>query len=151
MLTVNRLREFLTEAKNSIDAINYTQVIITDSEFVQFLKERKGADNILLFAVLPDHGLSGKEDATQYANFMQFNLIEKSITKDLKHDEKLDLYNRVQLAVKALVDLILENKSNPDSDFCSLFENFNEDSLEIKVFWDGFESRGYEIYFSLLT
>jgi predicted AlkP superfamily pyrophosphatase or phosphodiesterase len=151
MLQVNRLREFLTEVKNTIDAINYTQVIVTDSDFVKFLKERKSGDNIILFAVLPDHGLNGKEDATKYGNFLQFNLIEKSTTNNLKHDDILDLYNRVQLAVKAFIDLILENKSNGDSDFCNLFEHFNEDSVDIKVFWDGFESRGYEVYFSLLT
>lgn len=149
MLTINRLREFLLEAKSSIEAVKYTQLIITDEEFVTFLKERKPSDNMMLFAVMPDHGLSGREDSTKYENYLQFMLLEKSATLNLKHDEKLDLFARVQAVVKKFIDLILELKANEDSDFCSIFEDFNEESVEIKLFWDGLQCRGYEIFFNM--
>jgi len=149
MLTINRLREFLIEAKTAIPEIKYTQAIITNEEFVKFLKERKTADNTMLFGVIPEHGLVGSEDKSKYANYLQFFLIDKSATKDLKHDAKLDLYNKVQLTTKQFVDYILEQKSDEDS--CGIFQYFNESSADIKVFWDGFECRGYEILFELET
>ena len=46
MLRVNRLREFVVEVKTAIPAIKYTQVIITNDEFVKFLEERKTSENI---------------------------------------------------------------------------------------------------------
>ena len=39
MLTINRLREFLSETKEAITEIKYVQTIVTNDEFVLFLKE----------------------------------------------------------------------------------------------------------------
>jgi hypothetical protein len=149
MLSINRLREFLIEVKGAIPEIRYTQAIITNEEFVKFLKERKTTDNTMLFAVIPEHGLMGQEDKSKFTNYLQFFLVDKSATKDLKHDAKLDLFNKIQIIAKEFIAYILTQKSDDDS--CGIFEYFNEDSVEIKVFWDGFECRGYEILFQLET
>lgn len=153
MLRVNRLREFVVEVKTAIPTIKYTQVIITNDEFVKFLEERKTSDSIMLFAVIPEHGVMGQEDRTKYENYLQFFFIEKQAEKNLKHDEKLDLYNRVQETVKSFIDLILEAKSGDSDVFesCNMLDELNEESIEIKTFWDGVQCRGYEVLFDLNT
>jgi hypothetical protein len=153
MLRVNRLREFVVEVKTAIPTIKYTQVIITNDEFVKFLEERKTSDNIMLFAVIPEHGVMGQEDRTKYENYLQFFFIEKQAEKNSKHDEKLDLYNRVQETVKSFVDTILEAKSGDSDVFesCNMLDELNEESIEIKTFWDGVQCRGYEVLFDLNT
>lgn len=153
MLRVNRLREFVVEVKTAIPTIKYTQVIITNDEFVKFLEERKTSDNIMFFSVIPEHGVMGQEDRTKYENYLQFFFIEKQSEKGIKHDEKLDLYNRVQETVKSFVDLILEAKSGDSDVFesCNMLDELNEESIEIKTFWDGVQCRGYEVLFDLNT
>lgn len=151
MLRVNRLREFVVEVKTAIPEIKYVQVIITNEEFVKFLEERKTSENTMLFAVIPEHGVSGQEDRSKYENYLQFFFIDKSAEKDLKHDLKLDLYDKVQGIVSKFINLILEAKSG-DSDYfesCNMLDELNEESIEVKTFWDGVQCRGYEVLFDL--
>lgn len=145
MLTINRLREFLVEVKNEIPEIKYTQAIITNDEFVKFLKERKTSDNTMLFAVLPNHHLVGKEDAVKFNNTLEFYLIDKTADKDLKHDAKLDLYAKVQSIAKKFTDYIINQKATNGA--CGMFQDLMEETMDISLFFDGFECRGYEIYF----
>lgn len=151
MLRVNRLREFVVEVKAAIPLIKFSQVIITNDEFTKFLEERKTADNTMLFAVIPEHSVSGREDSTKAENYLQFFFIDKSAEKNLKHDEKLDLYNKVQGIVQSFVKLIIDAKSGETDYFqsCNMLSELNEESIEIKVFWDGLQCRGYEVLFDL--
>jgi len=153
MLKVNSLREFLVEIKALIPEIKYAQAIISNKEFVKFLEERKSSDNIMMFAVLPDHTVNGREDATEYANFLQFFFLEKSATKDLKHDQKLDIFDKVQTTVERFVDLILDAKAGdvPELSSCGILSKLNEDSIDIKLFFDDVQCRGYEVFFELNT
>ena len=153
MLTVNRLREFILEVKSLIPEIKYTQAIISNKEFVKFLEERKTADNIMFFAVIPDHTVKGKQDATKYQDYLQFFFLNKSVTKDLKHDQKLDIFAEVQLVVQTFIKLIIDAKSGEIEAFgsCGLFNELNEESIEVKLFFDDLQCRGYEIFFDLNT
>jgi len=59
----------------------------------------------------------------------------------------------VQLVAKEFVDMILEAKSGDSEVFsaCNLFSDLNEESIDVKVFWDGVQCRGYEIFMNILT
>lgn len=153
MLQVNRVRELVAEVKEAIPQIKYAEVLTTDDDFKKFLEERKTSENILFFSVIPDHSLNGAEDKTKYENHIQFFLLEKQIEKNIKHTDKLDLYNRVQLVTKQFIDMIIEAKSGDSEVFsaCDIFSELNEESIEIKVFWDGVQCRGYEIFMNLIT
>lgn len=153
MLKVNRLREFVAEIKEAINEIKFAQVIITNEEFVKFLEERRTNDNTMFFAVIPEHGITGTEDKTKTENYLQFFFIDKTAEKNMKHDEKLDLYNKVQSIVQKFITIIIDAKAG-DSDYfesCNMFDYLNEESIEIKVFWDGLQCRGYEVLFDLKT
>lgn len=153
MLKVSRLREFIVEVKAEIPEIKYTQAIISNKEFVKFLEERKHSDNVMLFAVVPDHDVNGKQDATKYNNFLQFFFLNKSATRDLKHDQKLDIYDSVQTIVQKFIKLIIDAKSGDVDAFssCGVLNELNEESIEIKVFFDDVQCRGYEVFFQLNT
>ena len=153
MLQVNRVRELVAEVKAAIPQIKYAEVLTTDDDFKKFLEERKQSDNIMFFAVIPDHGLTGTEDRAKYENYIQFFLLEKQTEKNIKHSDKLDLYQRVQLAGKQFIDMIIEAKSGESEVFsaCNLFSDLNEESIDVKVFWDGVQCRGYEIFMNILT
>jgi hypothetical protein len=153
MLKVNSLREFVAEIKQLVPEVKYAQTIISNKEFVKFLEERKSSDNIMMFAVLPDHSVNGREDSTEYANFLQFFFLEKSATRDLKHDQKLDIFDRVQTTVQDFIDLIMNAKAGevPELSGCGMLSKLNEESIDIKVFFDDVQCRGYEVFFDLNT
>lgn len=151
MLTVNRLRELLIEVKAKIITIKYAQIIIDDSEFSKFLEERKPAENTMLFAVLPDHSVQGSQDKLMYNNYLRFFILNKAANKNMKHDDKLDLYNDVQLSVNAFIKLIVNEKSGEDGDFCGILTFLKEDSLSIDLVWDKQQCWGYDITFEIKT
>jgi hypothetical protein len=153
MLKVNSLREFLVEIKAIIPEINYAQAITSNKEFVEFLKERKSSDNIMLFGILPDHTINGREDSTEFNNFLQFIFLEKSATRDLKHDQKLDIFNKVQTTVETFVKLIIDAKSGEVDELseCGILSKLNEESIDIRTFYDDVQSRGYEVFFEIKT
>jgi len=153
MLKVNSLREFIVEIKALIPEIKYTQAIISNKEFTKFLEERKSSDNIMMFAVLPDHKPIGKDDATEYINYLQFFFLNKSATRDLKHDQKLDIFDNVQNTVQTFVDLILAAKAGEVEELsnCGLLSKLDETSIDIKVFFDDVQCRGYEVFFEIIT
>lgn len=151
MLTINRLREAVAEIKAAIPSIKYADCIIVEDDFKKILEERKSSDNIILIAVIPDHNLIGKSDATKMGNYLQFFIFEKNTEKNMKHSEKLDIYNKVQITVKDFINLILEAKSGESDEFsaCNLFTDLDEESVDIKPYWDGVQCRGYEIFLML--
>lgn len=152
MLKIQTLKSFVKAVENDfIPAIKFAEVITSDKEFQKFLEERKASDNTMLFAVVPDHGLVGKEDTSMFLNYMQFFIIDKSTERDLKHQDKLDLYSKLQVITQSFVNLILDIKSGEveiDLD-CGLFSFFEEETTEIKLFWDGLQCRGYEVEFQM--
>lgn len=149
MLRISRLRELMLEVKDAIEGVNYVQVIISNDDFTEFLKARVLEDNPMIFAVIPEHGLIGKEDSVKLENYLQFFFIDKSITKNLDHDQKLDIFNKVQGTVLEFINYILEQKSDEDNQFCDIFSEFSEETMDVKTYWDGFECRGYEVSFQL--
>ncbi|WP_298119286.1 hypothetical protein [Flavobacterium sp.] len=153
MLKVNSLREFIVEIKALIPEIKYAQAIISNKEFVKFLEERKSSDNIMMFAVIPDHKPFGREDATEYTNYLQFFFLNKSPTKDLKHDQKLEIFDNVQTTVQTFIDLLLDAKAGDVEELsnCGLLSKLDESSIEIKAFFDDVQCRGYEVFFDIIT
>lgn len=149
MLRISRLRELMLEVKEAIDGVKYVQVIISNDDFAEFLKARTPEDNTMVFAVLPEHGLTGREDSVKMDNYLQFFFINKSVTRNLDHDQKLDVFDGVQGIVEEFVKYILEQKSDEDNQFCDIFSEFSEETMDIKTYWDGFECRGYEVSFQL--
>lgn len=145
MLKITQVLDFLDKIKIAIPEIKYTQPIITNDEFVKFLKERESSDNTMLFAVIPDHNLFGREDETKFRNTLEFYLLDKSTEKDLDQEDKLALYAKIQIITEKFTKYILNEKSETGA--CGMFGQMLEETLDIKVFYDGLECRGYEIYF----
>jgi hypothetical protein len=153
MLTINRLREFLAETEALIPSINFAKVVTTDDEFITFIRDRKSTDNTLVFAVAPSYGIDGKANAFMFGNSMQFLFIDKIAEKDMKHDAKLVRYDAILATVKEFVSLIIEAKEGDrDEDaLCGIFDFLEEESIEIKPFWNGTDCHGYELFFYMKT
>lgn len=157
MLTVNNLLSFLTEVKTAIPQIKHSDVIMSDKKFVSKLQALDALKNTVIFAVLPDHGKDGKQDASMWGNYMQFFIFDKTTESVMLESDELTLYNKVQGIAKDFVDRIINTKSGDNRDEggfnldCGMFDFFEEDSLQFEAFWDGAQCRGYELNFFLKT
>ena len=151
MLNLQRLKQFLVETKNTIDEINYIQLIIDDSELVKFLKEREPEDNIFLIAVVPMHTIDGSEDNYKWVNKMQFLILEKSSDRDFEdHDKYLDMFTGTQAVAKKFINQII-NSTGDNGDFCGLFNDIDFNSLQLDVVWRKSQCNGYEVIFDMKT
>jgi hypothetical protein len=150
MITVNRLREFLVEKKDQIEEINYTQLVIDDSQFASIVKEREPSDNCMMIAVLPMHEVIGKQDQEQIINLMLFFFVEKQADKDNNHDDFIDVFARTQAVAKKFIDLILEEKTNDDT-VCGIVSDIIEESIVIETVWSKAQTHGYMVSFEIKT
>jgi hypothetical protein len=148
MIPINRLREFLVEKKDQITEINYTQLVIDDSQFASIVKEREPSDNCMMIAVLPMHEVIGKQDQEQIINSMLFFFVEKQADKDNNHDDFIDVFARTQAVAKKFIDLILEEKSN-DNTICGILSDIIEDSIVIETVWSKAQTHGYMVAFDI--
>lgn len=150
MITINGLRQYITEVKHKIEAINFTTLLVDDSQFSKVMEERKSADNIMMICVIPSHNLQGPEDNTKTINQMLFFFAKKLSNKDTTHNMFLDAMNECQETAKEFVDLLLLEKSE-EGTLCGIFSDVMESSIAIEPFWNKAQSHGYLVEFDIRT
>lgn len=148
MIPINRLKEYLVETKAKITEINYTQLVIDDSQFANIVKEREPEDNCMMIAVLPMHAVTGKQDQEKMINEMLFFFVEKQADKDNNHDDMINVFARTQHVAKKFIDLILEEKAN-ESTICGIMADIIEDSIIVETVWSKTQTHGYMVAFDI--
>lgn len=152
MLKVARLREFLLEVKAAVADINFTQIVVDDSELVNFLKERKTTDNHYLIAILPQFAITGIEDKLKWDNQLMFMILRKGADKDFKnHDEYIDEFTKTQDVVQNFVEFIIRQKMLGNGEICGLMSDLKESSIIITPIWKKSGCNGWQIQIDLLS
>ena len=150
MIPVLRYREFLMELKFAIEEINFCEIIIDDSQFIKFLKERTKDDNVLLFGVLPQYPLEGNEDLVKWVNqFQLFVLLKRS--DRFSHDELIKNMAFTQEVVNKIVEFILTNSFGDGNLFCGVANELVNGSLLVYPVWEKAQCDGWSIEFDLRT
>ena len=149
MLSVNKLLEFIAEAKATIPSINRAEMVVDDSELTRFLESHRPSDNTFLIAVLPQFSTIGGEDGIKMNNMLQFFILDKSTTKNLKHDEYLNMFATTQQTAIDFLMMILEAKQ--ESDFCGIWAELRESGIEIQPVWRKADCNGWVINIELLN
>lgn len=152
MLNVTRLREFLLEAKAAVANINFTQIVVDDSELTKFLQERKTADNNFLIAILPQFGITGTQDSIKWDNQLMFMVLRKGADKDFKnHDEYMNEFALTQTVVGNFVRYIIAQKMLYNGELCGLMSDLKESSIVISPVWKKTGCNGWQIQIDLLS
>ena len=150
MISITRLREFLVETKTEINGINFSELIIDDSQFISFLKERKETDNAMLFAVIPQYPLEGQEDRYKWMNQLQFFIIKKRSAR-FSHDELISNMEQTRSLAQEFVEYIILNAVGDSNSFCGLSNELIKGSLLVMPIWNKGQCDGWAIEFDLLT
>lgn len=124
MLKINRLRELVAEAVSELEALKVGKVVVTKDEISRFMKEHSEDENMLLIAIVPEHDISGAEDAWLAENDLGFYILEKTDYSEHDHDSYLDIFARTQTAAETFVSFILEKSQDSSSSICNLFAEF---------------------------
>lgn len=131
MLTINRLRELVTELVALIPEINSGKVVVTKEEISKFMSDHDTSDNTLLIGIVPEHDVSGSEDALMVENDLGFYLLDKTDYSEHDHDSYLDIFVKVQQTAFDLVQFITDKNSEDGSSFCGLFQNIDDVTFPI--------------------
>lgn len=152
MIPVNRLREFLLECKNSITSINFTQLVVDDSELVKFLNDKEDTDNTFLIAVMPQFNVIGNEDRAKWDNQLMFLILDKSTDKNFEdYDAYLDMFADTQAVTSEFVELLLGQKVGDNGEFCGLMNELKEDSIVVTPVWRKAQCNGWQVQIDLVT
>lgn len=131
MLTVNRLREFVAEAVVELEALKSGKVVVTKDDIVKFMNDHNESDNMLLIGIVPEHDVSGNEDALLVENDFGFYILAKTDYSEYDHDAFLDIFADTQQAAFDLVNLITEKNTERGSSFCGLFQRLADVAFPI--------------------
>lgn len=126
MLKINRLREFVSEAVSEIEALRVGKLVVTKDEISRFMKEHSEEENMLLIAIVPEHDVTGSEDAWQTENDLGFYILEKTDYSEHDHDSYIDVFSRTQAAAESFVSYILDKSEDSSSSICHLFSEFGD-------------------------
>lgn len=131
MLTVNRLREFVAEAVAAMPDLNSGKVVVTKEEISKFMREHDTSQNTLLIGIVPEHDVTGSEDAFVVENDLGFYLLEKTDYSEHDHDSYLDIFAKTQQTAFDLVKLITEKNYERGSAICGLFQSLDDVTFPI--------------------
>lgn len=151
MLSITRLKEFLAEAKDLIDTINYINMVVDDSQLVKLLKDRETDDNNFLIGIVPQFGVNGDEDRAKWNNQLMFMVLAKTSRSDIDLEEQVQVLENTRLTAQALVNYMLDSKVGDNGDLCGLMNELEENSIEVTPIWEKAQCCGWMIQIDLLT
>jgi len=131
MLAVNRLREFVAEAVAELEPLKSGKVVVTKDEIAKFMKDHNESDNMLLIGIVPEHDVSGDEDALGVENDLGFYILAKTDYSEHDHDSYLDIFADTQQAAFDFVQYITEKNTDRNSAICGLFQRLADVSFPI--------------------
>lgn len=147
MLKISTLKQYNLAIQQAIPAIKKQIVVVTPDELVNFMREHKAEDNILMIAIVPDHGVAGEQDKVQWENNTGYYFLEKTDSK-IKHDDYLAVFERTQDVVEQFVTKLLTDKSDNAGIFCNFLSFLEEESISPRPVKGMADCNGYFVPFS---
>jgi hypothetical protein len=157
MLQINRIREYQVEIKNLLLEANgnplfgYTTMVVDDSQLSKVLRERSESDNSMLISIVPDHVVTGDNDALLIQNAVSFFILNKTAYSEHDHDSFINIFSTTQQKALAFVKQLLKDKDRPRGSTCSFLSWLNPNSITIFPVWGKDGCNGWQIDFNLLS
>ena len=142
-MKINGLKNLLNSLQASISAINYTEMIIDDSQMVKFMQNISKDENLLLFCLIPDYNSQGTTNAVQTITVVQMLVFKKSYDS-IEHDQFINDMQEVEQAAFKIKDFLVDARDN-DCDF----RFFKESEWQMSPIWNMASCNGYSINFNL--
>lgn len=149
MIDVNFLISYAERLKNTIESINYKQVIVDDSQLINFLEARTKDDKHMLFLVLPDFNNTGRhvDDMVKRADVLIL-ILYKTDYSNITHDEFLQIMQETLLSALAIEAKMIADKEDYTEAGCQYMKMLNINSISIKPVWGLAECNGWSIEFN---
>ncbi|OIQ22050.1 MAG: hypothetical protein BM557_01340 [Flavobacterium sp. MedPE-SWcel] len=145
MLLISELKNYTEEVVQAIASVKKGKVVVTVDDLFKFMKEHTAEDNILMIALVPEHGVNGSEDAVQWENMTGFYFMDKTDYSAHDYDSYLAIFERTQAAACEFVEKLLTDKSEG----CNLFRLLEQDSISISPVKNLESCNGYFVQLSM--
>jgi hypothetical protein len=151
MISVTSLKAFVTEIQSRIAAINFSEVVVDDSQLTNFLKDLERSQNQMLFGIIPEYPIQGDQDRLKWNNQLMFMVLEKTNSRNQKHSDFLQMMENTLQSAKAFTEILLSEKAGDNGDFCGIANQLIENSIRIYPIWNKAECNGWGIDIDLLS
>lgn len=151
MIDISFLRSYTKRLLDAIPAINHENVVIDDSQLVNFLSEIETADKHLLYAVIPGFSNNGSNvDNKQKQAETVFMVLQKTSYSDITHEEFLDLMQATLETANAIEAKMIEDKLDHSETGCQYMKLLNVGSISIDPVWGYAGCNGWSIEFNFV-
>lgn len=150
MITIPQLENYSTMLKDAVPAIKRVELAVNKEDLAVLMKEHDSDDNILLLAVLPEHGMEGNQDNAQFMNICGWFVLEKTDYGDSR-EEYLAIFDRTQAAAKAIIEKMIIDKAENSGLFCGFLSGLHESSLSASPIKMLSGCNGYYIQVNITT
>lgn len=149
MLKISHLKQYLPTLAAAIPEVKRHEMAVTKDDIVKFMKSHEEGDNMLLIAIVPEHGVSGGENSAKWTNSGGFFVLEKTDYSELEDGGYLNIFERVQEVVEKLINKLLEDKAAVAGPMCGFLADLEEESIAASPI-EALEScNGYFVSFSM--
>ena len=151
MITPAAVKAILNEMKATIPGIKTSELVVNESQLANFVKELSEEDNNILLGIIPEAAMVGDQDSLKWNNALLFFIFKKTSSRDVTHNDFIDIFNETLNCANQLVEILLAEKSGDNGDFCGIANELVEDSIDVQPVWNYFGCNGYLVKISLLT
>lgn len=144
MVMVNDCIAYAEKLQQLIETINFSKVVIDDSQIAKDLSEIKRTNNHLLYVLIPSSNNEGGDDNLLKNNEMMFMLLNKTSSK-ISHEEFLAVMQETQETVRA-IEYQLHNDKDEQ---CGFMRWLNGMTIKIDPIWDYSSCHGWTMAFSM--
>jgi hypothetical protein len=149
MIDINFIKSYSNRLKDVIDSINFAEVIIDDSQMVNFLEERSTSDEHLLFTVIPDFANAGASADNIKKQTDTFILVlQKTDYSDVSHTEFLQIMQETLISARAIETQMIKDKYDYSAEGCQYMKLLNVGSVRITPVWKMAGCNGWSIEFN---
>ncbi len=149
MIDINFLKGYAERLKEAVASINFNQLIVDDSQLVNFLEERSTSDKHLLFMVLPDFTNTGTTlDNIKKQTDTFILVLQKTSYSDIDHDEFLDIMQKTLESAQAIETKMINDKLDYSDAGCLYMKQLNVGSIRITPVWGLSGCNGWSIEFN---
>lgn len=144
-MTIAEIRAILPTMQAEIPSINFSELIIDDSQLTEFLQKRNKDDNNMLFFIIPEHSTKGSDDSIISITNCQILIMNKYSGK-INHEQFLDVMQSTEDASFAVRNWMLAHKANYP---CGLFAKLVDSSCLITTVYNFVSCNGHSLIFNV--
>lgn len=112
--------------QQKVDAINFSTVVVDDSQLTSMVEMISPSDNFVLVGVIPSIGINGSMDRFKFTESNALFVLKKTDSSGHNHEEFLDIMNETANVMDDVIGVLSELSTSKECKYLATLEaSFN--------------------------